>query len=82
MMQMKNVGLRIGYFPTVSQPRPQVEVIIPADQRIEEKRVDSLRLRIHPNPRVKIRRAALNDHHQRVGIGFAGTAGVQEQETK
>src|ERR1017187_635983 len=31
MMQMKNIGLRIRYFPTVSQPRLQVEVIVPAD---------------------------------------------------
>jgi len=82
MMQMENIGLLIGHFPTVSQPRLEVEVVVPSDQRIEEQFVDSLRLRIHADPRVKIRRTALNDHHQRVGIGFAGTAGVQEQETE
>src|ERR1017187_10036793 len=78
MMQMKNIGLRIRYFPTISQPRLQVEVIVPADQRIEEQFVDSLRLRIHPDPGVKIRGAALNDHHQRVVVGLARTTGEEQ----
>ena len=78
MMQMKNIGLRIGYFPTVSQPRLQVEVVVPADQRIEEQFVDSLRLRINSDPRIKIRRTALNDHDQRVGIGFVRATGEEQ----
>ena len=75
LMQMKDVRLRIGHFPTVSEPRLQVEVVVSVDQRIEEKRVDSLRLRINSYAGIQIRRTELDHHHQRVRIGLARTAG-------
>src|SRR6476661_7502417 len=46
----------------------QVEVLVTVNQRVEQKFVDPLRLRIEANPRVKIRRTALDDHHQRVHV--------------
>ena len=85
VMQMKNVGLRIGDLPTLGQPWLQLEVIVAADQRVEEKLVDSLRLRIDADTGVEVGWAALDDHHQRVGIGFAraaeqGAEGVTETQ--
>src|ERR1039457_6902991 len=79
MMQVKNICLRIRYFPTVSQPRRQVEVVIPTDQRIEEKRVASLRLRINPYTGVEVRRTKLDDHDQRVGIGLTRATGKKQE---
>jgi hypothetical protein len=65
MMKVKNISLGIGNFPTVSQPRLQIEMVIPTDERIKEQVVDPLRLRIDPDPGVKVRRTALDDHDQR-----------------
>ena len=82
VMQMKNVGLRIGNFPAVGQPGLQVKVIVAADQRIEEQIVDAFRLRVHADARIEIGGTALDDHDQRVGIGFAGAGSEEQGETR
>ena len=79
-MQVKYIRLRIGGFPAFRQPGLQFEVFVAAHQRIEQKVVDALGLRIDANPRVEIRRTALDDHHQRVRIGLAGAGDGQQQE--
>ncbi len=79
MMQMEDVGLRIGNLPTFGQPRLQVEVLVAADERIEEQFVNALRLRVNPDTRIEIGGAALDDHHQRVGVGLMRAAGENKQ---
>src|SRR5207248_6209108 len=54
---------------TLRQPGTQLEVLIAADERIEQQRVNALRLRVDSDSGVEIRGAALDDHHQRMGIG-------------
>src|SRR5271157_3477673 len=79
-MQVEDVGLRIGNFPIVSQPRLQVEVLIAPDEGIEEQLVNPLRLRVNPDPGIEVGRAAFDDHDQRVGIGLARATGKKKQQ--
>ena len=79
---MKDVGQRIGNFPAVGQRRLQIKVIVPAHQRVEQQLADALRLRIYTHARIKIGGAALDDHHQRVGIGLARAAEEEEQQQR
>src|ERR1700691_5752140 len=72
--QMEDVSEGIGNLPTFSQPGLHVEVRITAHQRIEEQFVYALRLCVDTHARIEIRGAALNDHHQRVGIGLLRAA--------
>ena len=71
---MKDVSLRIGNFPAVSEPRLHAQMLVSRQQVIEQQAVNSLRLGIEPNPRVKISRAEFDDHHQCVSIGTARTS--------
>ncbi len=71
VVQMKDVGQRIGNFPALRQPGLQVEVIVAADQGIEEQLVDALRLRVDADARIEVDGTALDDHDQRVGVGLA-----------
>ena len=72
--QMKNIGTRIGYVPAHCQLRLYVQVLIARQQIIKQQTVDALRLRIQPNSRIQIRRAALDNHDQRVRIRLRGAA--------
>src|SRR6266571_7867584 len=79
-VQMKNVSLRIGNFPALREPRLHAQMLVSGQQVIEQQAVNSLRLRIEPDPRIKISGAEFDDHHQRVGIR-AARAGEQPQAT-
>jgi len=70
MMKMKNIGSRIGNLPPLGQPGNHVELIPACHQSIEQQGVNACRVRIEPNPRIKIRRARFDDHDQRIGIGL------------
>ena len=74
VMQVKDVGLRIGNLPAVGQPGLQVEMVVATNQRVEEQLVDAFRLGVHANPRIEVGGAALDDHDQRVGIGLAASS--------
>ena len=78
-MEVEDVGQRIGNLPALGQPGLHVEMLIASEQRVEEKLVNALRLRVDPNSRIEIRRTALNNHDQRVGIGSLG-AGEERQQ--
>jgi hypothetical protein len=67
-MQMENVGQRIGNLPTLCQTGLNVEMLVASQQGVEDKFVNALRLAIDPNSRIEVRRAALDNHYQRVGI--------------
>ena len=69
VMQMEDVGKRIGNLPTLGQSRLNVEVLVARQQRVEDKLVNALRLRIEAHPRIKVGGTALDNHYQRVGIG-------------
>ena len=78
VMQMKNIGERIGNFPALGEPGRDIEIIAAREQIIEDQIVDALRLRIDSDSRVEIRGARFDHHHQRVGIGLV-RAGEQEK---
>ena len=79
MVQVKDVGLRIGNLPAIGQPWLQLKVLIAANQRVEEQVVNALGLRIDSNPRIEIGGAALDDHYQRVGDGLARAGGGEAE---
>jgi hypothetical protein len=82
LMQMESVSERIGGLPTFGQTWRDVQVRIAGEQVIEDKVVNTLRLRIQTNPRIEIRRAALDDHHQRVGIRLAAAGKKRKKREK
>src|SRR3954466_5899449 len=51
-------------------------------QRVEDQRINALRLRVDANSRIEIHRAALDDHDQRVGIGLARAGSQQKPKHK
>jgi hypothetical protein len=53
-------------------------VLVAREQVVEEEVANPLRLRIQSHPRIKVRRARFDDHHQGLGRRFAG-AGEQER---
>ena len=65
-MQVEDISQRIWNLPSLRQPRLNIEVLVTRQQRIEEKFANALRLRVDPNARIKIRRAAFDNHHQRI----------------
>ena len=72
VMQMKNVGQRIGNVPAFGQAGRDVQVGVAGEQVVEDEVVNALGLRVEANARIEVRRAALDDHDQSIGIGFAG----------
>src|SRR5579871_6828727 len=67
---MKDVSQRIRNLPALCQKRLHVEMIVALEQIVEKQSVNTLGLGIYADARIKIRRAALDDHDQRVGIGL------------
>ncbi len=52
--QMKYVGERIGHFPFFGQIAARDSLRVKFDQAVENQAVDSLRLRVDANSRIKI----------------------------
>ncbi len=77
VVQVKDVGLRIGSFPAIRQPGLQLKVFVAANQRVEEHLIDALGLRVDANPWVEVGGAALDDHYQGVGIWLARAGGEE-----
>ena len=65
--QVKDVGERVGRLPALCQPGLDVEVFVAADERVEDQRVDVLRLAVSANARIEISRTALDDHYDSPG---------------
>src|SRR6185369_316767 len=78
---MEDISQRIGNLPFLCQHGLQVEVLISAQQRIEQQLANTLRLRVNPNPWIEVRRTALDDHDGSVGIRLVSTS-VQGEEQK
>src|ERR1700729_4375106 len=67
-MQMKYVCKRVRNLPPLCQPWLNIEVFVAGQQRVEDKLVNPLGLPINTHSRVKICRAAFNNHHQQIRI--------------
>ena len=81
VMQMKDVGERIGNLPALGQSGRDIQIVAAREQVVEDQIVDALRLRVDSHARIEIRRARFDQHHQRVGIGLAG-AGEQRYRSE
>src|ERR1700722_16823212 len=68
-MKMKYVGKGIGNLPALGQSGRNIQVVAAREQVVKNQAVNPLGLRVYPHPWIKIGRARLNDHHQRVGVG-------------
>ena len=79
MVQVEDIGQRIGNVPALGQAGGDIEVVAAGQQVVEDEVVDALRLRVQTDARIEVGGAALDDHHQGVGVGFAG-AGESEGE--
>ena len=79
VVQMEDIGQRIGNIPAFGQAGGDVEMVVAGQQVVEDEVVDALGLRVQADAGIEVGRAALDDHHQGVGIGFAG-AGEREYE--
>src|ERR1700746_3891590 len=71
-MEVKDVRQRVGDIPAIGQAWFDVEVFIAIQQIVEQEIVDTLRGGVDAHAWIQIRRAALDDHHQRVGVGLGG----------
>src|SRR5262249_51457798 len=81
--QVKHVRSRIRHLPSLGNPGADRESIVTAHQGIEDQLINTLRLRVGPDAGVEIRRAVLDDHHQRAGPGRPGAgkrAGKDKKE--
>src|SRR5690242_18017057 len=72
---MKNISPRVRYVPGFREARGDVKVLVAREQVIEKKRVDTLRVGVKADTRIKVRRTRLYDHDQGVGIRAAGAGG-------
>jgi len=82
VMQMKNISLGIRYFPSLRESRRDAQVLVAGKQIVKEKAVDALGIRIQSHPRIEVRRATLDDHHQGVGIRFAAARKKRKKREK
>src|SRR5207245_10361459 len=82
VMQMKNISLGIRYFPSLRESRRDAQVLVAGKQIIKEEVVDALGIRIQSHPRIEVRRAALDDHHQCCGIRLAAAGKKRKQREK
>jgi hypothetical protein len=71
--QMENISERVGNFPALGKLWLKLEVFVSVDQRVKDQFVQAFGLRIGSNSRIEIRRTVLDQHHDRVRIGAAGT---------
>jgi hypothetical protein len=71
MMEVKNIGERIGNFPALGQRGPDVEVLVTIEKVIKDEAIDALGVRVKADAGIEIRRTAFDDHDERVGIGVA-----------
>ena len=69
-VQMENISERVWDFPAFRKSWRHIQIVAARKQIVEDQVVDALRLRIDPHPRIQIRRTRLNQHDQRIGIGF------------
>ena len=76
--QVEDISHGIENLPALGQAGDQVEVLVAVDQAVEEQGVDALGLRVGAHARIEIRRARLDDHHQRGGRGLFGAAGREQ----
>ena len=76
---VEDVILWIRNFPAFGNARQQVEVVVFANQGIEDQFINALGLGVFADPRIKIGWAALNHYYQRVPSRFLG-AGNQARE--
>jgi len=74
---VEDVGQGVGHLPALGQAGLQLEVLVAGEQAVKEQLIDALRLGVGADPRIEVRRAALDDHDQCVGVGAPG-AGDQE----
>ena len=61
--EMEDVGEWVWGFPAFGETRLHVEVLIAAQQGVENQLVDALRWAVRAHARVQISWAALDDHH-------------------
>jgi hypothetical protein len=52
---------------------------VTGEQVVEDKVVDAFGLRVEANAGIEVGGAALDDHHQGVGIGFPGAGKSEDQ---
>ena len=79
-MQVKNVGERVGDLPALRQIGDDIQVITASQQAVKDQAVDTRRLCVKTDPGIKIGWARLDDHHQRIGIGFASAGKKREAQ--
>ncbi len=72
VMQMENVGERIGDLPAFGQTGADIEMRVAGEQVVEDKIVDAFRLSVQTHAGIEVGGAALNDHDHGIGVRFAG----------
>ncbi len=72
VVQVEDVGQRIGNVPAFGQAGGDVKVVAAGEQVVEDEIIDAFRLRVQADAGIEVGGTALDDHHQGVGIGFAG----------
>src|SRR5271156_1822945 len=80
VMEMKNVGEGIGNLPAFGQAGGDIQIIAAGKEVVENQIVDALRLPVEADSRIKVGGARFDQHHERVGIGFAGAGDLGERE--
>src|ERR1700745_2557784 len=80
--QVKDIRQRIRLIPACCQRWSEAKILIPRDQAIEQQFINVLRLPVSPHPRIEIRRAALNQEHQRAWITRSGMTPSERQQCR
>src|SRR5437763_6756926 len=80
-VKVKDVSQRIGNVPAFGERRLDVQVLVTIEQVVEQQGIDTLRLRVYPNSRIEIGRAALDDHDQGVAVGLPAAGAKLEQKS-
>ena len=70
-MQVENISEAIRNLPALGQRRFHIEVVIAVEKIVEDERVDALGLGVETYARIEVGGAALDDHDESVGVGFA-----------
>src|SRR5580698_872886 len=80
--EVKDPGLLVGGFPAGGEEGLEAEVLVAADERVEEERVDMLGLGVDADAGIEVGGAGLDEHDDGAGVLIFGAAKNQQQRTQ